>query len=453
MALAWSSTAQNRVAYLLFNAAYSTLTTAQKQVIDGEWTTGSLASGVAFSSFTQIQQVAQYFELAGATVTSDAAMPWLIDDVVYRASISLRPERQNEYRDIARVTRDAYLASTTPTEITSGLDTDPYALTAQAIRFYVLSNMVIRKPPVMMHPREIDNHTFGVLTWLWNSRNWSFRRRPMAARIVPVAFTTGNWVESTKTISNIDTTDYPTHIAGTVVYIRSGTGVVKGPFRVASRPGATSITTTASIAAAGGDLTNADITGYIVSFVPYGLPSGETLNGIANLKLHYQSADKTSIEWSNSDRMIASLSDSNQTTGTPAAFRLEKNTDTLTWHFFPIPDTAYTVNFDGLIALPGTSTSGVPTSATDTVPFAKFPREFIPIMKQLVLGRCLIAKGITAKVWDAAVEEIDTAGLAYDDKADIAASQNVVRDANHDVEHMRSTAWGYGYSGSLGGGL
>lgn len=452
MALAWSNTAQDRVAYLLFNAAYSTLTASQKAVIDGTWTTGSLTSGVAFSAFTIIQQLAQWFELAGSTITSDAAMSWLVDEVCYRASISLRNERMDEYREVARASRDAYLSSVTPTEITTGYDTDPYTLTLKNIRLYVLANMVIRKPPVMMHPREIDSNTFWVLNWLWNKTNWTFRRRSITARITPCTITGGNWTNSTLTVSAVDTTNYPTHVAGSVFVCTTGTGIVKGVYQVASRPGATSFTLTASIAYAGADLTNTDIGGYIVSFVPFGLASGENLNAMATRKLYYNGNYSDYISWANGDAMTALRSNTDITTGKPCLFRMEKNTDTLSWYFSPIPDQAYTVGFEGLIALPG-STSGVPSSATDTVAFAKFPREFVAVMKDLILGRCLKAKGVTDEVWKSAVNEIEIAGLAYDDKTEADGDQ-VVRDVNQDVQYQRSGQWGYsGTNGGLGGGM
>ena len=448
MALAWTAVAQNRVAYLLFNQPYSSISDPQKYVIDGNWTTGSLTAGVAFSAFTTIQLVAQYFELAGSTVTSDAAMPWLIDEVCYRAAISLRPERVDEYKEVARVSRDTYLSSITTTEITTGYDSDPYALTLKNIRFYVLANMVIRKPPVMMHPREIDGNTFWVLNWLWNKSNWSFRRRSVTARIIPVTVSGGNWTESSKTISGIDTTDYPTHVAGTVFFATTGTNVVTGPFQVASRPGATSITLSASLSKTGADLSNADIGGYIVAFIPYGLASGENLNAMANRKLRLVGQYRMSIGWGNGDLMTALRTDTTFQRGIPQAFRMEKNTNTLSWYFWPIPDQEYSVGLEAYIALPGTTTGGVPDNATDTVPFAKFPREFVALIKDLVLGRCLLAKGVSRDVWTNATEEVDRVAPLYDDKTE-ANNDQVVRDVNNDVEQMRSPYTGNGFS--LGG--
>lgn len=450
MALAWTTVAQDRVAYLLFNQAYTGLSTAQKNVIDGNWTSGALTAGVAFSAFTIVQQIAQWWEQGGSSVTTDYAMSWLIDETLYRASVSLRPERVDEYKAQRESSRLMYLQSITPTELTSGLSTGVYAPSPQSIRFHVLNNTITRTPPVLIRPEDIDSALFWVNNSLWNQKEWNFRKRQLSARIVPFTITGGDWTESNKTISGIDTTNY-VHVAGAYAIISGATGVVPGVYKIASASVASSgtIVLVSSLSADGGNLTGV-VSGTAVTFNVYGLPSGETLDSVSSRSIFYVDQYQACTQWDDATQLARRMSDTTITAARPARFRIERNTGTLTWFFWPTPDAAYNMRFEGLIALPGTSTPGVPTSATDTVPYAKYPQEFKTVLKELVLGKILRDRGITPDVWKNATDEVDKLAPVYDDHGNVDVD-SVARDVYADVQGIPNpNAW-WGNRNMLGG--
>lgn len=129
-------------------------------------------------------------------------------------------------------------------------------------------------------------------------------------------------------------------------------------------------------------------------------------------------------------------------TGQPRVFRFNRTAaGVLSWQFFPAPDTSYTAYGEVVLSGPG-----IPSSVSDSTPFAKFPAEFIPIIKDMV--RAKIAVGIGApeapRMWEAATDAMEILLPTYDNIGDLTAGSSVV-DYYKDVEQQRGIP-------ALGGG-
>jgi hypothetical protein len=173
----------------------------------------------------------------------------------------------------------------------------------------------------------------------------------------------------------------------------------------------------------------------------------DTFLSLASRKLYF--SDTSSLgnafcEWADGDlmsRMQASVS--GVSTGRPTHFRFQKAGDTVTWQFYPTPNTTYTATCEIYITGPG-----APTSATDTAPFLKFPAEFQPWIRELALAEALGAIG------DAKAEAIRNRIKGECDRyfpqlADVGRQDDTVgvRDVYNDAGSV--AAW----NGSIGGAM
>lgn len=175
------------------------------------------------------------------------------------------------------------------------------------------------------------------------------------------------------------------------------------------------------------------------------LVSGETFDKVSSQRLYYSTFTPNFVSMIGGDAMSALKADTTIAAAMPQYFRIERSGQTQSWLFHPYPDQTYTLTGEVLIRLPGTTTPGVPDSATDTVPFSKIPHEFIHPFKELVLGHVMRNRGVSDEVWNKAVEEIERFAPIYLDQGG-PDLDGAVRDVYHDGSSQQSiTQIGYGY--------
>lgn len=418
MAYTYSSNIQNRIAHAVFGVAYSSLDAVQKAALDGTWTTGSLASGHAFDALTEITQIANWFEQAGATSAPQAWEGWHVWDTAMRLAVTYRPERYQAYKDQREVAIDSLLDSFTlrdPTGTFSSSNTS-VALTVNGLRFYVLNACARRKesgtnsglrrrifPPIDL----IDSEIQWVLNYVYNKEFWNFRKRQVMVIIRVFPFTGATWTESTKAISTSSAfTDMVAHPAR--VLVTDGTGVVVGDYQVASKDDDDTILLTQSISEDDSNLTDGDINGAVCTVEFRGLLTGETFDAIASRKFYYNDAQTSGgvLSWVDASNMAQLLAQGRTTTGRPAYMRTEiQPPSTVTWQMVPFPDASYVLNGAVFATGPGT-----PSSATDATVIQKFPTEFGPVIKGLLLARVLQQYGASdaGPIWQRAVDHVES---------------------------------------------
>lgn len=443
MALTYGPAIQNQVASTLYQTPYTSLTAQQQFRIDGGSGTSppGPTAGAAYQAWTRIQQWAQWSELLGSDVTGDAATPWLIAEIVYLASMTLRPERTGDFREARNASREAYLDAIATMEIDDGYEAAVFDPTLKSIRFYVLRHCVKLEKPIFISPQTVDAAVHDRLNWLWNKANWTFRRRKLSAIIGSVEVSAGTWTDSTKVLTESGAfTDYPwegagtsDHVTGAQFIVTGGTDTVLGTSLVAQKVGNSDIVLSQSISKIAADLSDGDIAGRVVSVRVFGLQGADRLAPIGTRKLYIDGTDHKVIEWATADELSELASRNGDQPGTPMKFRIERQSNTLIWHFWPVPDADYNVHFDGILRTPGTNTAGVPISAIDTVPFAKLPDEFKVLLKDLVLGKVMKDARQGGDILAAAEAEVDRYAPNYDEPAktqDAAVVRDVYRDAS-----------------------
>ena len=118
------------------------------------------------------------------------------------------------------------------------------------------------------------------------------------------------------------------------------------------------------------------------------------------------------------------------------------------WIVYPWPDTNYTLAGDVYVTGPGS-----PSSASDTTPFARFPAEFAPILRDMVLAECLYTTNQPdgQEKRAAAQGDLNTALVKYAATGDMESADQSVRDFYQDVQAQRPASW-YGFNGQTLGG-
>lgn len=115
--------------------------------------------------------------------------------------------------------------------------------------------------------------------------------------------------------------------------------------------------------------------------VTAGLESGETVDKLLTRRLYHD--DGSAIIWASADVMARRKAVST-TTGRPTMFRVRDTGTTRTWQWDPSPDAAYTVKGEALVGGPGDW-----SNLADTTPFVRFPVDFHPTIRDLVLMKVL----------------------------------------------------------------
>lgn len=406
MAFTYTTAIQNRIALDVFGVLYTSLTAAQKEHLDGTWTTGSLASGKAYDTLVQVQQIANYFEMAGGTSAPQVWEPWVIAQTAAELAPVYRPERVQSLMAAKESAIDQAIDTFTLRDPTGSFAStnDSQKITVQGIRYFCLNHGSRRKESgsnTGMRRRlffpidEIDSHTQWALNYIYNKELWSFRKRSVQVSIKYLSTVTGaTWTESTKTLTQTGafTNLLFTSSRPAMVLITDGTGATIGEYQVASKTSSDAIVLTASISTANANLATGDITAVMFFLDFRGLLANETFDAVASRRFYYQNTgglmgSDRRLNWVDSTEMDAQKAYNSLAQGTPTTFRIENQpSDIRSWRLAPFPDNDYTLNGSVFVSGPGT-----PSSVSDTAVFDKFPTEFGPIIRDMVLARLLQA--------------------------------------------------------------
>lgn len=454
MAITYTAAIQNRIAYKVWGVANSSLSPDQKALLDGTWTTGSLTTGVAYDAITRVNQYAQWFNLAGAADAPAAWEQWFVAEAALLAVQTVRPERVGLFERERDNAIDAALDAFSVLDAngsTLGLQTLDY----KNIRFYVMNHCVRRKFAyakdgekyrLFVPPSNVDAATTWVLNYIWNYAKWRFRKRQISIRIVPITFSAGTWTESTKTLASIDTSTY-TLAAGSPIYITGGTGVVTGEYRIASKPGDTSLTLDSSLSSAGTNLSTGDISGVFYQVTARGLGSGESLDSLSSRELYYlaeSNSERGSLSWVTADEMAELRANYQGNTDRPAWLRLERRAASLVWLLCPYPDATYNLTGEAFVSSPAAA-----SDSADTAPFMSFPAEFRTVIREMVLAKVLINHNAPGgfELWQRCVDQVSGLLNEYEDHGSVEAdSSERTRDVYEDMGALGDPA-------RLGGGM
>jgi len=163
--------------------------------------------------------------------------------------------------------------------------------------------------------------------------------------------------------------------------------------------------------------------------VSSGLESGESLDSFAVRKLYLTGDGEGAVEFVDADTMAMLRASDTDATGRPRYFRVRSvnaaSTYTLKYLFWPEPDADY-----GFRAEVFTRTPAVPTAATNT-PWALMVAEWLPCLKDIVLGRILMSHQRGREMYDEAMNELDSILAKAEGPGDVEMDIQV-RDAYQD---------------------
>lgn len=475
MAFTYSTAIQSQIAIAVWGLQNSALSTEQRIALDGTWTSGANPTvGAAGYAITTVGQVANYYEMAGATSAPQVWERWVVIEAALQLIPPNRPDRYQQLKDEREVAIDALLDTFTLRDPTGSFAStnDSQLITVQGIRYYVLNACARRRqasvntgmrrrlfPPTDM----VDAAIQWTLNYVYNKDLWSFRKREVTLVIGFSDDCTGaTWTESSKTLTQTGAfASLTTALAPYArFYVTDGTGVIVGDYQVASKTSDNAIVLTASIATDGGNLSSGDITGYLAWVDVRGLLTGEQFGAPATRRFSYTSnADYGAyIRWADStdiERAKAELGAAGRTSGRPDRYRIETQPQTSavptgvqTWHLVPFPSQAYTLRGSVWVKGPGT-----PSSATDTTVFQRFPPEWGTVIRDMVLAKVLkdFAASDWESVWQRAVEQVEAIAPNYIDQGAGARNAAAADDVYSDVQRLLGS-WGpdaYRYSGEM----
>ena len=376
MAFTYSTAIQDKIAYRLYGVAYASLQADWQNLIDAG-VTPATTGGIVAEAETEINQLAQAFEHAGATAAPSVWESWWVALTCLKASISAKPELVGHFASEEKRARELLLDSYTRTTSNAS------ALAGQTIdvaniRSHVL-NYIMRRSRKIPQVEEIDSAIQTTLNEIWNMAEWNFRKRQVTLTVQRFAVSGGDWTQSSKTLTDTGAFTSYTKRGGDIFRPTAGTSVLKADQVVSSRTDANNIVLEASLSATAADLSNTDIDGTLWSVLVTGMRSDESFKA-AQSRLFYRDGNRTHMKWVTEDEMAELLAHDQDASGEPRRFRISEDGGTFSWHFWPAPDTDYTFHGSVLVAGPGT-----PSNATDTAVFAKFPTEFQSVIRDAVL--------------------------------------------------------------------
>lgn len=470
MAYAYSTNIQNRIALTFFGVPYASLASAdQKTHIDGTWSSGALATGMAFDALTTITQVANWFEQLGSGATGSAPQVWErwhVAETCLLLAQTYRPDRAGVFTAEREAAIDACLDSFTlrdPTGTFSSANLSQ-ATTVNGLRFYVLNHCARRKesgvnsglrrrifPPI----DEVDSHIQWTLNYVYNKEKWNFRKRPVQVVVNYLAApTAATWTESTLTLTQ--TGAFSTITGPTRLLVTAGTNALTGTYQVLSSTSDTLVLAT-SLSATAGNLSTGDITGKVHSFDIHGMLTGETFDSIASRRFYFNQTQGygagAALEWTDATTFDMLKVRAGLGSGRPTNVRTElQPAGVVSWHLTPFPDQAYTLQGSVYIKGPGT-----PASASATTVFSAFPAEFFPVLRDMVLARVLQQYGASdsERVWGRAIDSVATLLPTFTDQGAptrLAVTEDVYNDAARMLSGSAFPGAGAGW-GWVGGGL
>lgn len=390
MAFTYGATAQDAIALQVWGLTYLGLKTEQKEMLDGTVSVpGAPTGGVAYQILTQLEQIGQWYELAGASSVPQAWEPYLVAASVAELYKSQRPERYGSAVKAAGALLDSLIDSYSKTAADSATITGQ-TINAEEIRYYVMVRANKRKPRRLFPSVEmIDTALQWAWNDIWNRKPWAFRKRQVTLKIV----------SSTGTAQ-----------------VTVSAGLASGEYidSFSSRKWYYS-----------------DSNSYGSVWAQWAGP-----DEMAQLRAYYASASTTGRPLKFRFQGMGGRYTTNTTTASTTAFALS-----LDMVLAPAPDKTYTAYADVLVACPTLA-----SSATDTATMDLLPREFKPGLRDLVLAKVIEDMTGDSRAMQAANDDIDRffpEAHNYGVADDVQASLDVYGDVN---------ALGSGY-GQLGGGL
>lgn len=452
MALTYSSTYQDQIALAVHECLYTDLSPNQKKLIDNS-SSSSPPGGVAGAAWIELTKWAQYISGLGGSTIPDEWASWFVAKAALYACRTMRPDRVRVCKQIELDARQTALTvlSRATFDYDPSSNTEATSTTYQTIRYHVLESTARRPKPIFISPLTVDACTTYWLNRLWNQYDWNFKRRQVTMKINLLSVTDLTYTESTKTLSGTGAFTDWTHVSGAMAMLVSGTEVNEGSLvELAGKTSANAVTLTSGLGSAVDGQT--DIAAKLVSVTFPDLPAGETFDATAVRKYFYDLSYTTygaSLDWADPTDLARWRVGGTLAFDRPVVFRVQKPTGSrVNWLFSPWPDQSYTLRGEVYVTGPGT-----PSSATDTTVFAKFPPEFGPVIKDLVLAKCL--KDVDADDGDRKYQEaIEQANQLLPIFAASGDSEGnfTVRDTYEDLNYkLRGPPWvgGEGLSGPM----
>lgn len=178
------------------------------------------------------------------------------------------------------------------------------------------------------------------------------------------------------------------------------------------------------------------------------LSSPETFQQSATRRWYYSDAESAGSRWIeqlDADRFAQMRARYGSETGRPAFCHVTQSGDTKVWNFVPLPDDTYTAT--GFCYIAPAANPVTASGAGDTVPFAKFPSVFRPLIRELVLAYVLkeFNRDPTGERWDKTIDRVSALASEYEDQGEMD-DEGIVRDVYGDAVGIN------GYN-SVGGSL
>lgn len=399
MAFTYTTALQERIAYAVWGVSNSLLTAAQKALLDATWTSGSLSGGVAYDAYIEVSQLAQYFEQASSNPDLSFAQPaWNRLFIAKAAMILAKSQRPDRFQEFVKDHETAYdeAIDTYTRDLVSTTSLAGQGVGLSAIRANVIDHCVKRadastglRRRLFPQIAQIDGHIQWTMNYVWNYKPWHFRKRQVTMNIETESVTGATWTESSKTLTQTGAFTNTRIAAGARVLLSGGTGIITGEYVIASRTSDDAIVLDTSISSAATDLTSADIVGKVQVVTLYGMQSGETFDAVESRKFYYDNTfNGSELMHLDSSDMAKAKAREGFTSNIPRWFRWEKyGASGLTWHVSPFPNSDYTLRGAVRISGPGT----LSTSASLDTAMARFPAEFGPVIRDIVLARTLLA--------------------------------------------------------------
>lgn len=361
----------DEVAKEVYRLPRSSLTSAQKLTLDR----------AVVDASQRVNNYAKHY-LFASSVLPDEWRDWARLEAVFALSRSVRPERLSELKVARDEAMEAAFNATTYLGPDSGA-VPSSSITLMDVRRHCIAHCVRMRPRLWIEPLTIDQACHRAMNTLWNIRRWNFKKRTVQIVVTPITITGGTWVNSTKVLTATSFTGYGTHIDGSVLRVTGGTSVAKGDYIVTATNGSTTLTLASSLSVTAGNLTTGDIAGTLVTTQVYGLRSDETFGRVGLTKLYIDDGNGVAT-WAGPDSIEGLKARAIDESGFPRLFRYQNFGSRMSWHWWPLPDAAYTfraeVNLDG---------PTLPSTATATTAFDLFPDEFRPFIRELTLANLL----------------------------------------------------------------
>lgn len=177
-AIAYDADHQDQIALRVWNRLYAALSTEQKKLVDGTWTTGSLANGHAFDVLTQVRRYAHFIQMDGSdSGPDDAWLGWFLAETVARCVYNQNRERFREAKGMANDAMKMALTTYTRSEVDETTDVSGFVHSHINTRRFVLDNCVRLEPMLLPTPERIDGAMRTVYARIWNMSDWWFKRR------------------------------------------------------------------------------------------------------------------------------------------------------------------------------------------------------------------------------------------------------------------------------------